>query len=65
MSSSESETEALEQSSKKRKPVREIAREAQEEHKLMCTKAMNTLDRVNNLLGKVDDQIEKSKEKAD
>ncbi|KXJ05426.1 hypothetical protein AC249_AIPGENE5723, partial [Exaiptasia diaphana] len=47
--------------SKKRKSDRDVAREAQEEHTEMCTKAMETMERVNLLLTSVQTQINQGK----
>lgn len=44
---------------KKKKSDKEVAREAQEAHKELCTKTMDTLDKVNNLLASVNTQINK------
>lgn len=62
--SSDSDSDDLETSepkNKKRKTDREVAREAQESHKEMCTKAMETMERVNLLLTSVQSQINNSK----
>lgn len=56
-SSSEDEEE---QKQKKTKTATEVAKEAQEAHTTMCKKAMETLEKVSNLLTKVDCQIDKS-----
>ena len=44
-------------STKRRKTNQDVVRETHEVHKNMCVKAMDTLDRVNNLLGNVEKQI--------
>lgn len=49
-----------EEKQKKKKTATEVAKEAQEAHTTMCKKAMETLDKVSNLLTKVECQIDKS-----
>ena len=63
LSSSDSDdsdaSESAEPKKKKKKSDRDVAREAQEAHKQMCNKAMETMERVNLLLSNVEKQINK------
>ena len=57
-SSSDSDDNSVKnKSTKRRKTNQDVARETQEVHKDMCVKAMDTLDRVNNMLANVEKQI--------
>ena len=62
-SSSNSEEEEGQGSKKKKKKNRKIdvAKEAQEAHKKMCEKAMDTMDFVKSILSKVDLYLDKAK----
>ena len=60
IASSSEDSDEEEEKQKKTKTVTEVAKEAQEAHTTMCKKAMETLDKVGNLLTKVECQIDKS-----
>ena len=60
VSSSNSEEEEA-QGEKKNKRKMDLAKEAQEAHKKMCEKAMDTMDTVKSILLKVDLQLDKAK----
>ena len=62
-SSSNSEEEEGQGSKKKKKKNRKIdvAKEAQEAHKKMCKKAMDTMGSVKSILSKVDLYLDKAK----
>lgn len=59
VATSDSSEEEETQKRKKKKSDKEVAREAQEAHKELCSKAMDTLDKVNSLLASVDSQMKK------
>lgn len=59
-SSSDGEHDEEQEPRKKKKTATEVAREAQEAHTSMCNKAMGALDRVTNLLTKVEAHIDKT-----
>lgn len=62
-SSSDTDNEiAQEPSKKKKKTDREVAREAQEAHKAMCSKALETMTRVNTFLSNVESQLKKGQQ---
>ena len=61
-SSSNSEEEEGQGSKKKTKNrYNDVAKEAQEAHKKMCKKAMDTMDSVKNILSKADLYLDKAK----
>jgi len=58
--SSESESDSEVEEKGKRKRKSDHAKEAQQMHKKMCERAMETMDKVADLLNKVDKQIDKN-----
>ena len=60
-SSSNSEEEEGQGSKKKKNRKIYVAKEAQEAHKKMCEKAMDTMDSVKSILSKVDLYLDKAK----
>ena len=60
-SSSNSEEEEGQGSKKKKKRKIDVAKEAQEAHKKICDKAMDTMDSVKSILLKVDLYLDKAK----
>ena len=60
-SSSNSEEEEGQGSKKKKNRKIDVAKEAQEAHKKMCEKAMDTMDSVKSILSKVDLYLDKAK----
>lgn len=60
-SSSNSEEEEGQGSKKKKNRKIDVAKEAQEAHKKMCEKAMDTMDSVKTILSKVDLYLDKAK----
>ena len=60
-SSNSEEEEGQGSKEKKKKRTIDVAKEAQEAHKKMCEKAMDTMDSVKSILSKVDLYLDKAK----